>query len=99
MFVDTDEYEYTYKWKSEQHVHIGHFLVKGGFNQGTGTRAMSDVLTRFEEEGAETVSINMGGGDRTADWLTERFGFTVLSVGSPETHDNPPVHAKKDLSG
>lgn len=98
MFVEQDEYEYMYTWKSERRVHIGHFLVKGGFNQGTGTRAMNKVLTRFEEEGADVISINMGGGDRTADWLTEKFGFTVLSVGSPENHDNPPVHAEKRLS-
>lgn len=97
-YVEEEEFEYMFKWVDESTVRVSHFLVKGGFNQGSGTKGMHEILAHFETQGATKIVINMGGGERTENWLRDKFNFTILSVGSYDEHENPPVTAVKDLS-
>lgn len=78
-FETVDGVEVMYRWVDDDRVDIGHFLVQGGFRQGAGSNAMETLLQRFEQEGASTVTVTIGGGEETEAFLRER-GFTVRAI-------------------
>jgi len=70
-FESQDGCEYMFNWTSEDVVHIGHFLVQGGFGQGTGSTVLARLFDRFREEGATRIEITMGGGVESEEFLRE----------------------------
>lgn len=95
-FEDYVHVEYKYNWLSEDIVHIGHFLVKDGFGKGHGSKAFTQMVNKFEQEGARKLSLNIGGGIETEAFLQEMdsrndFNIKILSVSSD---GNNPVRAE-----
>lgn len=90
-FEERNGCEYKYNWLDDTTIHIGHFLVQGGFGQGTGTAVMTQLLNEFADDGATRAVVNIGGGHRTEQFL-QKLGFTVRSI-----NEDGHVHAVKHL--